>query len=144
VVDGWTQAYSTEFSGSSGKGDRPIVVSYSSSPVAEVLFADPPTEVAPTGVAPFTCFAQIEYAGILRGTKHKAEAQLLIDYLTDVAFQSDLPLTQFVFPVNSNAVIPESFSRYISRPENPLSIEHNVIAENRVAWLDEWSSIVFK
>ena len=73
-----------------------------------------------------------------------AEAQLLIDYLTDVAFQSDLPLTQFVFPVNSKAVIPESFSRYISRPENPLSIEHNVIAENRVAWLDEWSSIVFK
>ena len=144
VVDGWTQAYSTEFSGSSGKGDRPIVVSYSSSPAAEVLFAESPTEVAPTGVAPLTCFAQIEYAGILRGTQHMAEAQLLIDYLTDVAFQSDLPLTQFVFTVNSKAVIPESFSRYISRPENPLSIEHNVIAENRVAWLDEWSSIVFK
>jgi thiamine transport system substrate-binding protein len=88
VVDGWTQAYSTEFSGSSGKGERPIVVSYSSSPAAEVLFADPPTDVAPTGVAPLTCFEQIEYAGILRGTKHKFEAQLLIDYLTGTRFKA--------------------------------------------------------
>ena len=144
VVDGWTQAYSTEFSGSSGKGDRPIVVSYSSSPAAEVLFADPPTDVAPTGVAPLTCFEQIEYAGILRGTKHKAEAQLLIDYLTGTTFQSDLPLTQFVFPVHADAVIPESFTRYISRPERALTIEYNVIAANRTAWLDEWSTIVFR
>ena len=144
VVDGWTQAYSTEFSGSTGKGERPIVVSYSSSPAAEVLFADPPTDIAPTGVAPLTCFEQIEYAGILRGTKHKAEAQLLIDYLTGTTFQSDLPLTQFVFPVHADATIPESFTRYISRPERALTIEYNVITENRTAWLDEWSTIVFK
>jgi thiamine transport system substrate-binding protein len=144
VVDGWTQAYSTEFSGSTGKGERPIVVSYSSSPAAEVLFSDPPTDVAPTGVAPLTCFAQIEYAGVLRGTKHQTEAQLLIDYLTDITFQSDLPLTQFVFPVNTNASVPETFTRYISRPERALTIEHDVIAENRTAWLDEWSTIVFK
>jgi len=144
VVDGWTQAYSTEFSGSTGKGERPIVVSYSSSPAAEVLFADPPTDIAPTGVAPLTCFEQIEYAGILRGTKHKAEAQLLIDYLTDITFQSDLPLTQFVFPVNTNATVPETFTRYVLRPESPLTIEFDVIAKNRTAWLDEWSTIVFK
>jgi len=144
VVDGWTQAYSTEFSGSSGKGERPIVVSYSSSPAAEVLFADPPTDVAPTGVAPLTCFGQIEYAGVLRGTEHKAEAKLLIDYLTDIAFQSDLPLTQFVFPVNANATVPETFTRYILRPESPLTIEFDMIAKNRTAWLDEWSTIVFK
>ena len=144
VVDGWTQAYSIEFSGSSGKGDRPIVVSYSSSPAAEVLFSNPPTEVAPTATAPLTCFTQIEYAGVLRGTKHEKEAQQLIDYLTDVTFQSDLPLTQFVYPVNQLANIPDSFTQYISRPENPLTMEFDVIAKNRAAWLDEWSTIVFK
>lgn len=144
VVDGWTQAYSTEFSGSTGKGDRPIVVSYSSSPAAEVLFSNPPTDVAPTGVAPLTCFGQIEYAGVLRGTQHKAEAQQLIDYLTDLTFQGDLPLTQFVYPVNTKATVPDSFTRYISRPENPLTVDYGVIAKNRAAWLDEWSTIVFK
>jgi thiamine transport system substrate-binding protein len=144
VVDGWTQAYNTEFSGASGKGDRPIVVSYSSSPPAEVIFADPPVDAAPTAVASLTCFEQIEYAGILRGTKHMAEAKLLIDYLTDLVFQNDLPLTQFVFPVHSGAVLPEAFTKYALRPENPLRLDANVIATNRTAWLDEWSAIVLK
>ena len=144
VVDGWTQAYNTEFSGASGKGDRPIVVSYSSSPPAEVIFADPPVDAAPTAVASLTCFEQIEYVGILRGTKHEAEAKLLIDYLTDLTFQNDLPLTQFVFPVNNGAVLPEAFTKYALRPENPLRLEADVIATNRTAWLDEWSAIVLK
>ena len=144
VVDGWTQAYNTEFSGASGKGDRPIVVSYSSSPPAEVIFADPPIDVAPTAVASLTCFEQIEYAGILRGTKHEDEAKLLIDYLTDLTFQNDLPLTQFVFPVHNGAVLPEAFTKYALRPENPLRLEANVIATNRTAWIDEWSAIVLK
>jgi thiamine transport system substrate-binding protein len=144
VVDGWTEAYYTEFSGSSGKGDRPLVVSYSSSPPAEVLFANPPITQAVTAVASLTCFEQIEYAGILRGSKHVEEAKLLIDYLTDLAFQNDLPLTQFVFPVHSGATLPDAFSQFAMRPENPLRLAADVIANNRTAWLDEWSSIVLK
>ena len=142
VVDGWTEAYTVEFSGSSGKGERSLVVSYASSPPAEVLFADPPVTEAPTAVASQTCFRQVEYAGILRGTKHETEARLLIDYLTDIAFQNDLPLTQFVYPVNTSAVLPEAFTKYSLRPENPLSLEPQVIAQNRSAWLDEWTRIV--
>jgi len=144
VVDGWTQAYNTEFSGAAGKGDRPIVVSYSSSPPAEVIFADPPVDVAPTAVSSLTCFEQIEYAGILRGTQHEAEAKLLIDYLTDLTFQNDLPLTQFVFPARNGAILPDAFTKYALRPENPLRLEANVIATNRTSWLDEWSAIVLK
>jgi thiamine transport system substrate-binding protein len=144
VVDGWTEAYYTEFSGSSGKGDRPLVVSYSSSPPAEVLFANPPITEAVTAVASLTCFEQIEYAGILRGSKHVEEAKLLIDYLTDLAFQNDLPLTQFVFPVHSGATLPDAFTQFALRPENPLRLAADVIANNRTAWLDEWSSIVLK
>jgi thiamine transport system substrate-binding protein len=144
VVDGWTEAYYTEFSGSSGKGDRPLVVSYSSSPPAEVLFANPPITQAVTAVASLTCFEQIEYAGILRGSQHVDEAKLLIDYLTDLTFQKDLPLTQFVFPVHSGATLPDAFTQFALRPENPLRLAADVIANNRTAWLDEWSSIVLK
>lgn len=144
VVDGWTEAYTVEFSGSTGKGDRSLVVSYASSPPAEVLYADPPITEAPTGVASLTCFRQVEYAGVLRGTPHQVEARLLIDYLTDVLFQNDLPLTQFVYPVNTNATLPEIFTKYSLRPESPLSLEPNVIAEHRTAWLDEWTQIVLR
>lgn len=144
VVDGWTEAYTVEFSGSSGKGDRPLVVSYASSPPAEVLYANPPISEAPTAVASLTCFRQVEYVGVLRGTQHEAEARLLVDYLTSVAFQSDLPLTQFVYPVNISTILPDAFTKYSLRPENPLSLDPSVIAEHRTAWLDEWTQIVLR
>lgn len=142
VVDGWTEAYTVEFSGSSGKGAHPIVVSYGSSPPAEVIYANPPVTKAPTAVASLTCFAQVEYAGILRGSAHVAEAQLLIDYLTDVDFQESLPLSQFVYPVNGNATLPQEFLDYAIKPENPLKMAPDVIASNRSRWLDEWKRIV--
>ena len=144
VVDGWTEAYAVEFSGSSGNGDRPLVVSYASSPPAEVLYSNPPISEAPTAVSSLTCFRQVEYVGVLRGTEHESEAQMLVDYLTDVAFQSDLPLTQFVYPVNLNVVLPDAFTKYSLRPENPLTMEPSVIAEHRTAWLDEWTQIVLR
>jgi len=117
-------------------------VSYGSSPPAEVIYANPPVSTAPTAVAALTCFAQIEYAGILRGSKHVEEAKLLIDYLTDIAFQETLPLSQFVYPVNGAAKLPQEFLDYAVKPENPLRMTPDVIAKNRTRWLDEWKQIV--
>lgn len=141
VTSGWTEAYYTEFSGSSGDGPRPIVVSYGSSPPAEVLFADPPVTVAPTAVAVDTCFRQVEYAGVLRGTKHQREAEQLIDFLIGEKFQSDLPFTQFVYPVNTSVSLPEVFTAHSARPINVRSMPPATITANRMTWLDEWDSI---
>jgi thiamine transport system substrate-binding protein len=143
VVDGWTEAYYNEFSGSQG-GSRPLVVSYGSSPPAEVLFADPPRDDAPTAVIVDTCFRQVEYAGILRGTPHPAEARLLIEYLIGETFQADLPLTQFVYPANVDVLLPESFTTYSARPATPLTMQPDRIATNRVMWLDAWTAAVLK
>ncbi|MFM8867647.1 MAG: thiamine ABC transporter substrate-binding protein, partial [Ilumatobacteraceae bacterium] len=141
VTSGWTEAYYTEFSGSSGDGPRPIVVSYGSSPPAEVIFADPPTTAASTAVAVDTCFRQVEYAGVLRGTKHPREAERLIDFLLGDTFQSDLPLTQFVYPVNPTVGLPDVFVTHAKRPTNPRSMSPATIAENRMQWLDEWDAV---
>jgi len=143
VVDGWSEAYYNEFSGSQG-GSRPLVVSYGTSPPAEVVFADPPRDDAPTGVVPSTCFRQVEYAGILRGTAHSAEARLLIDYLIGETFQADLPFTQFVYPANANVPLPEVFTRFSTRPTKPLTMQPDRIAVNRVQWLDAWTATVLK
>jgi thiamine transport system substrate-binding protein len=144
IVSDWTAAYYTEFSGSSGKGDRPIVVSYGSSPPAEMIFASPRPATAPTAVAALTCFRQVEFAGILRGTKHEPEAQLLIDYLTDIKFQEDLPLTLFVYPANSKAKLPDNFVKYSLRPESPLQLDPDLISNNLLFWLDEFTNIVLR
>lgn len=144
IVSDWTTAYYTEFSGSSGKGDRPIVVSYGSSPPAEMIFANPRPTFAPTAVAALTCFRQVEFVGILRGTKHEREAQLLIDYLTDLKFQEDLPLTLFVYPANNKAKLPEDFVKYSLRPESPLQLDPDLISRSLLVWLDEFTNIVLR
>lgn len=144
VVDGWTEAYTIEFSGSSGSGPRPIVVSYATSPPAEVIFADPPVEEAPTAVAEATCTRQVEYAGVLRGTDQPEGARLLVDYLTGPEFQADLPLTQFVLPVRTDVALPDAFVRWASRPADPIQLDPDAVTANRAAWLERWTDLVLR
>ena len=144
VVSDWTSAYTVEFSGSSGKGKYPLVVSYGSSPPAEVLYSATPIDEPPTGVIEGTCFRQTEYVGVLRGTKNEEIAQKLVDYLLDTKFQESMPLTLFVFPVNPNAQLPKLFTDFAVRPETPLTLAPSDIEKNRDTWIDAWRSLVLR
>jgi thiamine transport system substrate-binding protein len=142
VVDGWTRAYTVEFSGSSGAGDYPIVVSYGTSPPAEVLFADPPVDTPRTAVVADGCFRQVEFAGVLRGANNEDGAQALIDYLISAKFQADIPLNMFVYPVNNDVVLPKVFTDFAVKPERPLVISPSEIDTNRETWLGQWLALV--
>jgi thiamine transport system substrate-binding protein len=146
VVEDWNTAYYTEFSGSSGKGPRPIVVSYASSPPAEVIFANPPIDQAPTAAitAPRTCFRQIEFAGVLLGAKHPDLAEQWIDFMLSVPYQEDLPLNQFVYPILPQAKLPEAFSKWSSTAQEPANLSPDVIAKNRDRWIEEWTNAVLR
>jgi thiamine transport system substrate-binding protein len=145
VTDGWEDAYWGQFSAASD-GDRPIVVSYASSPPAEVYFADPPIDEAPTAavVGDETCFRQIEFVGILRGTEHEAAAQKFVDFMLGETFQEDIPLHMFVYPANQKAKLPEVFVKYSRVPENPVVIPPAEIAANREAWIEAWTETVLR
>ncbi len=144
VVDGWEEAYNVRFSGAAGDGDRPIVVSYASSPPAEVIFATPRPKEAPTAVIEDSCFRQIEFAGVLRGTRNEEGARKLVDFLLDERFQEDIPLSMFVFPVNSGAELPPEFEEFAVVPESPLELSPDEIGSNRDRWVEEWTSIVLR
>jgi len=145
VTDDWTQAYTAEFSGSSGKGGYPLVVSYGSSPPAEVVGApDPKPTEAPTGVLTDSCFRQEEFVGVLKGTKHAKEAGELIDFLVGKAFQEDMPLNMYVYPVMPDAALPELFTKYAVVPATSLSLPPADIAANRDQWIDEWTNVVLR
>ncbi|MFJ7074443.1 thiamine ABC transporter substrate binding subunit [Streptomyces sp. NPDC098781] len=148
VVDGWEQAYNEEFSGSAGgkkaKGDRPLVVSYASSPPAEVIYADPKPATAPTGVATGTCFRQVEYAGLLAGAGNTEGGKALLDFLLTKTFQDDMPLNMFVYPVREAAQVPEEFTKYGPQAENPETLDPAKIADNRDDWVKSWTSLVLK
>ncbi len=146
AVNDWETAYYTNFSGSSGKGPQPMVVSYASSPPAEVIFAETPLTDAPTAsiVAPDTCFRQIEFVGILKGTQQRALAEKFVDFMLSTPFQEDMPLQMFVYPVQPDAKLPEEFVKYAQTPEKPASLDPEEIAANRQAWIEAWTETVLK
>ncbi|MCX5261230.1 thiamine ABC transporter substrate-binding protein [Streptomyces canus] len=148
VVDGWEQAYNEEFSGSAGgkkaKADRPLVVSYASSPPAEVIYADPKPTTAPTGVAQGTCFRQIEYAGLLSNAANAKGGKALLDFLLTKEFQQDMPLNMFVYPVVDGARVPAEFTQYGPQAKDPETMDPAKIADNRDDWVKSWTSLVLK
>lgn len=146
VVDGWETAYYTEFSGSSGKGPRPIVVSYDSSPAFEFIFAETPIEEPPTAaiVSDNSCFRQIEFVGILTGSKNLELAQKWVDFMLSPTFQEDMPLQMAVFPVNPDAKLNDAFQKYLILPQKTGIISPQEIAANRDKWIEAWTEIVLK
>ncbi|MFI1365230.1 thiamine ABC transporter substrate binding subunit [Streptomyces griseochromogenes] len=148
VVDGWEQAYSQEFSGSSegrkAGGDRPLVVSYASSPPAEVIYAKKRPGTAPTGVATGTCFRQIEFAGLLSNARNTKGGKAFIDFLLSKEFQQDMPLNMFVYPVVKGAAVPADFTKYGPAAKNPETLAPARIAANRDQWIKSWTSLVLR
>jgi thiamine transport system substrate-binding protein len=145
VVDGWEEAYYSSFSGGlASEGDRPLVVSYASSPPAEVVFADPPVDDAPTGVIDASCYRQVEGAGILNGTEHVEEAGALIDFLLSDTVQADVPLSMFVFPARDGIELPEEFVAHAATPAEVYELPPEEIDANREDWIDQWTDIVLR
>jgi thiamine transport system substrate-binding protein len=146
VVNDWETAYYANFSASSGQGPQPMVVSYGSSPPAEVIFAETPLDDAPTAsiIGPDTCFRQIEFVGILRGTQNRALAETFVDFMLSKDFQEDLPMQMFVFPVNPDAALPDEFVKYAQVPDQPAQLNPADIAANRERWIAEWTETVLR
>jgi len=140
VVDGWTQAYYEEFSW--WGGERPLVVSYGSSPPFEVMFADDALDAAPTAVVESTCFRQVEFAGVLAGTNAPTAARELVDFLGSERFQREIAMNLFVFPANPHVELADEFVRWATIPDEPLALDPARIEEHRADWIDRWTAIV--
>ncbi len=143
VASGWEEAYYSTFSFSGG--DRPLVVSYASSPPAEIVFAEgePPAEVS-TGVVTDGCFRQVEFAGVLAGTDRRDDARALVDFMLGLEFQEDVPLNMFVFPANPEAAIPDVFLDHTAIPTRPVTVDPAAIETNREQWIETWTQLVLR
>ena len=142
VQPGWDQAYDGSFTAGGGHGNRPIVVSYASSPPADVVFSSPKKSVPTVGVVRDGCFRQVEFAGVLKGTHHLAAAGKLVDFLLSLPFQQDMPLQMYVFPARTDAALPDLFVKFAYRPEHPLTLDPAVISAHRDGWIRQWDQIV--
>jgi len=146
VVNGWEAAYYTNFSASTGKGPQPLVVSYGTSPAAEVIFSDKTLTDSPTGsvVGPTSCFRQVEFVGILKGTKQRQLAEKFVDFMLSKTFQEDMPLQMYVYPVLTGSAIPTAFQKYAQVPAEPATLAPDQIAKNRDQWINAWNDAILK
>ncbi|MGD8814677.1 MAG: thiamine ABC transporter substrate-binding protein [Anaerolineales bacterium] len=144
VVNDWETTYYTEFTRYGGT--RPIIVSYGSSPPFEVIYSETPIDEPPTAavVADETCFRQIEFVGILKGTRNRRLAEAWIDFMLSTTFQEDLPLQMYVFPVNSEAQLYPIFTEFLAIPDRPAFMDPADIAEKREAWIEAWTETVLR
>jgi thiamine transport system substrate-binding protein len=140
IAPDWDTAYYGDFVPYGGESS--LVVSYASSPPAEVIFASEPVDEAPTGVIEAGCYRQVEYAGVLAGTEYPEAAGELIDFMLSVEFQETIPLTWFVFPANQEAELPPEFVEHTVVPADPARLDSAIIAENRDRWIDEWVALM--
>lgn len=141
IVDSWDTAYYGTFSGGSGKGTKPLVTSYASSPPAEVTDTSLPVDQSPTGVITATCYRQTEFAGVLRGAKQPRAARAFIEFMLGRSFQADVPGQMYVYPVVTGTPLPDTFAKYTAPVATPLSLPWAQVTANRDRWLTQWASV---
>ena len=134
VTAGWDES-----AGLFAAGEVPIYLSYSTSPPYYVQFENKPNYMA----AKFSegHYVQVEGMGIVKGAKNRELAQKFIEFSLTEKFQQEIPLNQFMYPVNQDVVLPESFS-YAFKPEKQLELEPELISQKQEEWISEWEKIM--
>jgi thiamine transport system substrate-binding protein len=142
VAKGWSEAYYTHFT--LYKGDRPLVVSYTTSPAAEVYYSEGKYQEPPTGnLFPELSFFQVEFVGILKGTKNLEGAKKVVDWFLSRPVQENLPTEMWMYPARRDAKLPEVF-RFAPEPVGSVRLDPVVMAKNRERWIEEWTKVVLQ
>ena len=136
LVSGWEDAYFTEFSGSSGKGKYPIVLSYSSSPAFEIR----DDGKSQTKSIRTDCYRQTEFSGVLSHAKNGPGAKALVEFMRGKDFQAALPDSMYVYPIDQSVQLPKTWETFAPAALTLVGEELDV-SGNREFWLKAWSKV---
>jgi thiamine transport system substrate-binding protein len=138
VAADWTEAYTVDFSGSSGQGSYPLVVSYNTSPASEIGDDGQPT----TSVLTQTCFRQVEYAGVIKGAQNEVGARKWIDFMLSQQVQAEIPDYMWTYPVIPDVPVPADWTSFAPVIDSPWSVPAAEISANREDWIKQWTDVV--
>ncbi|MBQ7159585.1 MAG: thiamine ABC transporter substrate-binding protein [Treponema sp.] len=116
MAPGWSSGY-----GLFTKGEAPFVISYTTSPAANIEYDK--IDYYKALVFEQGHIAQVEGAGILKNAPNKKGAQTFIDFLISEDAQSVLPLTQWMYPANKNVALPKSYAQGAVTPAKTLTVD---------------------
>lgn len=146
VVDDVEQAYSTEFSGSSGEGNYPIVVAYASAPAAQAAESDKSDEKGTARTRALLdagmCYRNVRYAGVLEGAENQEQAAKLVDFLLTQQFQEEVPAAFGSYPTREGVELPEGWDELAPQPAEPEMLPAKQVSTHREQWLSQWQSVM--
>lgn len=139
VTKDWSDAYFGGFTGGNPDGDRPIVVSYDTSPPYTL---DKKTGDSTTAALLDTCIPQVEYAGVLENANNPAAARLLVDFLVSPEVQQAIPSNMYMFPVDDTAPLPKDWVAHADQPSSVYPVDADEVADHRQEWLTSWRDVI--
>jgi thiamine transport system substrate-binding protein len=143
VVKGWTEAYYTEFSRNGGS--RPLVVSYATSPAAEVFYSKEKIAESPTAnlFLQGGVFRQVEGVALVAGGGQREAAAKFIRFLRSGSVQEALQTTMWMYPVEAHTPAADVM-RYAVEPTAFESLSADTIANKGAGWVARWTQVVLK
>jgi len=143
VTKGWSEAYYTEFSHNGGA--RPLVVSYASSPAAEVFYSKVKLAEPPTGslTLPGGVFRQIEGVALVKGGRERAAALRFVQFLRLPAVQQALQTGMWMFPADATVARVDALLHAVE-PAAFDSPSAQAIADKNAEWVQRWTKAVLK
>ena len=129
VTKGWTDAYYNFFM----SGEADIVLSYSTSPAAHIMFEE--NYDISASIFKEGNYLSVEFAGILKSSKNKKVANIFLDFMLSDEFQKVIPSTNIMYPV-TNIKLPDAFNEL----EIPKALQLNPkeINDYKDEWINEW------
>ena len=115
MAPGWDTGY-----GLFTSGEAPLVISYTTSPAYHVEYDE--TDRYKALIFEEGHPYQIEGAGIVKRCKNPEGAKAFIDFLLSEEAQSVIPLTQWMYPVVDNVLLPDSYKAAPKASKN-LSVD---------------------
>ena len=143
VAKGWTEAYYTDFSRNGGA--YPIVVSYASSPAAEVFYSKEKLTDSPTAslFLPGAVFRQVEGVALIKGGKQRVEAEKFLEFMRSADVQEAMQTTMWMYPIQNTTKRADAM-RFAPEPAKFDSLPPAVIAEKGAEWISRWTKTVLK
>ncbi|MFD6445662.1 thiamine ABC transporter substrate binding subunit [Promicromonospora sp. NPDC060204] len=139
VADSWEDAYYVDFSGAGEGGERPLALSYATSPAFTV--SEDGSE-STTSALPETCFRQVEYAGVLTGSDNPEGARALVDFLLTHDVQAALPESMYMYPADAAVELPADWQKFAPQADAPFEVDPADVSEHRDEWIERWTETV--
>ena len=119
-----------------------MVLSYTTSPAYHIIAEEKDNYAA----AKFSegHYQQIEVAGMLASSKHKALAKSFLTFMNSDKFQEIIPTNNWMYPASlSKDHLPDAFKTLVD-PTPAILFDENEVAKNRKAWVKEWLNALAK